>query len=203
MATPEDVARALHTLAEKTARRIDEEPTGVTPGYSATLGGAVLPNGKVRYVSGGGGGAVYEMSSNANRTGGSLTRINFDSAIVANGNVTTGASWNFAPPADGLYRFSASTRIVPSSAFAAGETLYLQLWPDAGGTGIIDLDWMEVMATEGSARSLVILAGTVERLCVTTDAVNIRVGNGTGNTVSQRGASDQNYSTRIAIARLS
>lgn len=50
MTTAEDVARALLRTGEALSKRLDDAPTGVVPGYSATLGGTVLPNGKLRYV---------------------------------------------------------------------------------------------------------------------------------------------------------
>lgn len=203
MASSEDVARELHRLGEATARKIDQEPTGVEPGYNFAVGAAILPNGRLRYAGASSRIAIYELSSDTTRTASFFGRINFDSPIVAGVGVTTGASWAFAPPAEGVYRFSVSTKIEPSAALASGENLYLQLWPNAGGTGIIDLDWFEVMATETNPRSQVILQGEVERYCLTSDAIHIRFGNGTGNSVSQVGSATQNYATRISIERLS
>ncbi len=83
MATASDVIHALTGMHESIARRLDDAPTGVTPGYSAALRGTVLPNGKLRYVEGSGAGAVgvhVERTSNfALTTSGSDYSIDFDS----------------------------------------------------------------------------------------------------------------------------
>lgn len=50
MATADDVVNLLLDKSHSIAKKIDDTPTGVAPGYHRSLRGAVLPNGRMRYA---------------------------------------------------------------------------------------------------------------------------------------------------------
>lgn len=200
----EDVIRELTGLTERQARKINDEPTGVTPGFHLSLGGAVLPNGKIRYVSGAAAGQFLffgEDETTHTRNGGSLFHLFFNEEHINTGGYDAGAG-EFHPPVDGIYRFHVSTILVPSATILSGEKLYLQLWPNAGGTGIMDLATFAVGNDDGPVRDMVILQGFATRPCLATDDISIRFGNGTSNDVDQWGANDQLYATTLTVERV-
>ena len=134
MATPADVARELAGLSEHIAKQIDEQPTGVTPGYSAALGGTVLPNGRVRYVQGtpvsSGLALLAFQRMTASQSVGSSAHVYYNNSLVnVDGCVSFGSGyWEFEAPTDGYYVFFANVRFEEvSSGWSAGHqaTLYL------------------------------------------------------------------------------
>ena len=105
MATAEEAARFLMDKSHAIAQKIDSTPTGVAPGYHAAVGGAVLPNGRLRYASGTPPFlAVADIASTQTVTTASQ-RIPFNTVKYdALSAITTGASWKYDLPATGWYR---------------------------------------------------------------------------------------------------
>lgn len=204
MATERDVVAGLFDLSQHAAKQQDEAPTGVKPGFSAALGGTVLPNGKLRYVASGGLLlAVYDRATNLTRGAGTTARIDFDSPVYdPSGLVTVGASWKFVPPAPGWYGFKIHSTIEPSAALNAGENLGWFLWPDGSGTFIQTMAWLEIGVNEASQRTQIVLESFIERECATTDAINFRFQNGTANSVVLVGDTSEPGANRISIVRL-
>jgi hypothetical protein len=82
------------------AERIAYKPTGVVPGYNPQLGATVTPDGRLRYVGGGGvSGSVAAAHVGTLQTIpiSTITRIDFDTIDNDPASlITTGASWSIA-----------------------------------------------------------------------------------------------------------
>lgn len=136
----EDTARALLGLSQHVAKQVDDAPTGVAPGYHPALGGAVLPNGKLRYVAPGTAlilDAACGMST-TNTVLGDATpkRLNFNAVTHdPRSQVTTGASWAFTAAAPGLYLVLVTAPLnVATVDWVAGDRADLTLQGDVSAT---------------------------------------------------------------------
>jgi hypothetical protein len=90
MATAADVIHALTNVHETIAKRLDDAPTGVTPGYSAALGGTVMPNGTLRYVTPGGAPISTIFLAKSASGGQSITSSAAEVPVVFDGRVYPG-----------------------------------------------------------------------------------------------------------------
>lgn len=210
MKTAHDVVGSLLGAAEHRAKRLDEAPTGVEPGYDPISGLAFSPNGTVRHRSGGSSAsspigfiAQYELDSDQTRSAGNTDRVDFNVMVFDPGHyVTTGAGWYFTPPVDGLYRFWVSTLLIPDAGFSVGEKVYFKLWPDSTGTGVMTVAYLEIGVNE-AARDQIQLQGSVTRGCYTTDHIGFKFSNGASFSMEQLGNNSEPYATTITIERLS
>lgn len=182
MATRQEFGDRVARLARGIAKQIDEAPTGVAPGYSAALGGTVLPNGRLRYVAGAAGSTLV-VAAYINTFGGTAIgntgalRIDFDTVLVDTGSaVTTGASWAYTVPADGIYRIEAHAEINPGGAtsYSAGDQWTLEVYD--GATRLQNyIDRHTVTSDEASVSDTLVLHGVVNIALTAAQAINIRL----------------------------
>lgn len=161
MAEARDVAQTLARLSHGIARKVDEAPTGVVPGYSAALGGTVKPNGKLLYTSPSGvPGALLAHytrgASNQSVSVGSETRLNWASQVYDPSNtVTTGASWKFTAPLAGTYAIEAHCSVddFASGTIIAAEFCDLFIRNDSDNSYLGMIDYRDVTPRASGADS--------------------------------------------------
>lgn len=107
MTRADDVIHALTGLHTDIAKRLDDAPTGVVPGYSAALGGNVMPNGKIRSVTAGTSTLVATLAfysgSVPTINSGSVTAFAFDGASPLNWWAGAGTPTLITVPVTGIF----------------------------------------------------------------------------------------------------
>jgi hypothetical protein len=112
MATRADVGRKILEISTKVARKIDEAPTGVKPGYRPGLKGTVLSNGRLIDASDtpASGTRIWTALKNTTQAlpGNTRTVVNFNAITLdppdnspADTHFVTGSSWAFTPDNNG------------------------------------------------------------------------------------------------------
>jgi hypothetical protein len=99
MATARDVIDELSKLHSDQATRIAHAPTGVTPGYHASLGATVTEDGRLRYVGSGAESTLIAAHRSSVQTipASVVTRVDFDVVDQDDSSlITTGADWALA-----------------------------------------------------------------------------------------------------------
>jgi hypothetical protein len=158
MATPRDVAEQLAILSHGIAKAVDDAPTGVEPGYSAALGGTVMPNGKLRYAKQTEGEvigpvALAQQDGNYPCSSNSTDRLNFNFVYYDfYSGITTGAStWKYTATKAAYYYVQAWNYITPNGhIWTEGDALSLEIKPSTGGTLVPALQTMFATTTSSS-----------------------------------------------------
>lgn len=199
MPTPTDVARALTELAERRAKDLDDAPTGVTPGYSAALGGTVLPNGKLRYVSAAPSfmvcDALYRVGTTQTIEDGNTEIINYNTLIYdPDSRVTTGAAWAYTAARAGILTVVAQVYAINNTTFDTGPGPTLILWLYVNGAQAAALHLVEIGTDLLDENRFLHGVGSV--LVAANDTVNVRLMNTSGADVD---ANTTAASNRIAI----
>lgn len=159
MADATDVISALARLSHGIAKKVDEAPTGVAPGFHSALGGTVLPNGKVRYAAPSGGTllrAIYKMdNSTANISVAAAAEEQIDYNVQVYdpaGLVTTGASWKYTAPEAGYVRIYATLQNSQTTwrwwTSAIEGDFYIFVKKNGGSSGAVQIDDYSDMVTD-------------------------------------------------------
>lgn len=144
MASAEDFLKFVLDKSHSIAKKVDEAPTGVRPGYNSALAATVLPNGKLRYVGGGMALLAEARVATAQTSATDGEIINFGTVEYdPNSLITTGASWSISLAA-GWYEVIAGMSIGSNTnIIAAHEYWDLALYNITSAAQIDTLDRLQ------------------------------------------------------------
>jgi hypothetical protein len=140
--------------------------------------------------------AIYRTSAGQSIPHATWTIVDFDSReLDTHRAVTTGASWRFTAPVEGVYVVSASIMFAATTTWADGEVGDLSVYKN--GSLVFSLDRTN---SNGSSASVNMRLGgsTAVRLDVA-DYIDIRIYQGSGAALALQGEARYN---RVAIYRV-
>lgn len=144
--------------------------------------------------------SAVRYSTNAGQSipNATFTKVDFeDSSFDVNSEVTTGASWNFTPSANGYYFVTARVTF-SSTTWDQGEFCFLKAYK--GTTEVAELDRVIVEHTDlASTAAELHVSGSDLIYLTTSDALNIQTYQNTGSALTLTSDPLENY---VAIYRV-